>query len=43
MLVYYEHRNKAENQEIFQKYKDRFIIKQQNQLPSFSKDLILTF
>ena len=45
VLVCNEHRNNAENQKhkYFHKYKDRFIMKQQTQLPSFSKNLRLTF
>ena len=33
----------TENQELLQKYKDRFIMKQPNKLPSFSRDLKLSF
>ena len=43
MLVCHEHRNETENQELLQKYKDRFIMKQPNQFPSFSRDLELSF
>ena len=43
MLVCHEHRNETENQELLQKYKDRFIMKQPNQLPSFFRDLKLSF
>ena len=43
VLVCHEHRNDTENQELLQKYKDRFIMKQPNQLPSFSRDLKLSF
>ena len=43
MLVCYEHRNDSENQELLQKYKDRFVKKQPNQLQSFSRDLKLSF
>ena len=42
VLVCHEHRNDTENQEL-QKYKDRFIIKQPDQLPLFSRDLKLSF
>ena len=42
VLVCHEHRTDTENQEL-QKYKDRFIMKQPNQLPSFSRDLKLSF
>ena len=43
VLVCHERRNDTENQELLQKYKDRFIMKQPNQLPSFSRDLKLSF
>ena len=43
VLVCHEHRNDTENQEPLQKYKDKFIMKQPNQLPSFSRDLKLSF
>ena len=43
VFVCHEHRNDTENQELLQKYKDRFIMKQPNQLPSFSRDLKLSF
>ena len=43
VLVCHEHRNDTENQELLQKYKDRFIMKEPNQLPSFSRDLKLSF
>ena len=42
-LVCHEHRNDTENQELLQKYIDRSIMKQPNQLPSFSRDLKLSF
>ena len=42
VLVCHEHRNEKENQDLLQMYKDRFISRQQ-QLPSFSKDIKLTF
>ena len=38
-LVCHEHRNDTKCPELCQKYKDRFIMKQTNQLPSFSRDL----
>ena len=41
VLVFHEHRENAKNQEFFQKYKKKFIMKQQNWLQSFSKDLRL--
>ena len=43
VLVCRKHRNDTEYQEILQKYKDRFIMKQPNQLPSFSRGLKLSF
>ena len=43
MLVCHEHRRDTENQELLQKYKDRFIMNQPNHLPSFSRDLKLSF
>ena len=43
MLVCHEHRNDTENQELLQKYKDKFIMKQPNKNPSFSRDLKLSF
>ena len=43
VLVCHEHRNDTENQELLQKYEDRFIMKEPNQLPSFSRDLKLSF
>ena len=43
VLVCHEHRNDTENQKLLQKCKDRFIMKQPNQLPSFSRDLKLSF
>ena len=43
VLLCHEHRNQMENQDLLQKYKDRFIMKQPNQLPSFSRDLKLSF
>ena len=42
VLVFHGHRSDPENQEL-QKYKNRFKRKQQNQLPSFSRDLKLPF
>ena len=39
VLVCHERRNDTENQELLQKYKDRFIMKQPNPLSSFSRDL----
>ena len=43
VLVCHEHRNDTENQELLQKHKDRFIMKQPDQLTSFSRDLKLSF
>ena len=43
VLVCHEHRNNTENQELLRKYKNRFIMKQPNQLPLFSRDLELSF
>ena len=43
VLLCHEHRNNTENQELLHKYKDRFIMKQPNELPSFSRDLKLSF
>ena len=37
------HRSDTENQELLQKHKDRFIMKQPDQLTSFSRDLKLSF
>ena len=43
VLVCHEHRNDTDNQELLQNYKGKFIKKQPNQLPSFSRDLKLSF
>ena len=43
VLVCHEHRNDTENQELLQKYKNRFIMKQVNQLPPFPRNLKLSF
>ena len=43
VLVCHEHRSDTESQDLLQKYKNRFIMKQPNQLPSFSRDLKLLF
>ena len=43
LLACHEHRNGKENQELLQKYKDWFIMKQPNQLLSFSRNLKLSF
>ena len=43
VLICHEQRNDTENQELLQKKKGRFILKQPNQLPSFSRDLKLSF
>ena len=43
VLVCHEHRNDTENQELLQKYKSRFIMKQANQLPPFPRNLKLSF
>ena len=42
VLACHEHRSNVENQQLFQEYKDRCIMRQ-TQLPAFSKDLKLTF
>ena len=42
VLVCHEHRNNSENQELLQQYKERCIMRQQVQLPRFSKELKLT-
>ena len=43
VLVCHEHGNDTENQDLPQIYKDRFVMKQPNQLSSFSRDLTLSF
>ena len=43
VLVCREHRNETENEELLQKCKDRFIMRQPNKLPSFSRNLKLSF
>ena len=43
LLVCHEKRNDAENEELLQKCKDRFLMKHPRQLPSFSIDLKLSF
>ena len=43
VLVCHEHSNDTENQELLQKYKYRFIMKQPNKFPSFSRDQKLSF
>lgn len=43
VLVCDEHKDHNENKELFQHYKERFILKQRVDLPSFSKDLKLSF
>ena len=41
-LICHEHRNSQQNQELLQRYKERFIT-QRIELPAFSKDIKLTF
>ena len=43
VLVCHEHRDDTDNQELLQNYKGKFIKNQLNQLPSFSRDLKLSF